>query len=226
VPYASKTPPGATIKSWPVQELNGLIFVWHDRAGGAPNYEIPVLPEYEDPAWGPWEVELLHIKTHPREVLENMADKAHFPRVHSTNVLKFENEFTDHLCVQRLSGLAYPRAGGEDRFELEATYYGPGYHISVMDGVLESRLLLAHTPVDENSIDLRFGAMLKEFGDPDKTRSFSQMYLQNLQTGFAEDIEIWENKVFRTRPALCDGDGPIGLLRKWYRQFYGAAPQA
>ena len=32
-------------------------------------------------------------------------------------------------------------------------------------------------------------------------------------------IYIWENKMFRTRPALCDGDGPIGLLRKWYRQF-------
>ena len=225
VPYAAKIPPGARIKTWPVRERNGLVFVWYDRAGGAPNYEIPVLPQYEDEDWGPWEVEFLHIKTHPREVLENMADSAHFAYVHATKVLSFENEFMDHKCVQRLSALAKPRGGGEDRFDLEATYYGPGYHISVMDGVLQSRLLLAHTPVDENSIDLRFGAMLKTFGDPEQTRSFAQMYLNNLQTGFCEDIEIWENKLYRTRPALCDGDGPIGKLRRWYRQFYGEAPQ-
>lgn len=225
VPYAKKIPRAANVKTWPVRELNGLIFIWYDRAGGEPNYEVPILSEYDDPKWGPWEVELLHIKTHPREVMENMVDKAHFPIIHNTAVLNFENEFVDHKCVQRLAALAQPRGGGEDHFELEATYYGPGYHISIMDGVLCSRLLLAHTPVDENSIDLRFGAMLKHFGDPEETREFAQMYLKNLQTGFAEDIGIWENKLYRNRPALCDGDGPIGQLRRWYRQFYTEAPQ-
>ncbi len=27
-----------------------------------------------------------------------------------------------------------------------------------------------------------------------------------------------------TRPVLCDGDGPIALLRKWARQFYSETP--
>ena len=35
-----------------------------------------------------------------------------------------------------------------------------------------------------------------------------------------EDIRIWEHKVYRDRPRICDGDGPIGRLRTWYRQFF------
>ena len=35
-----------------------------------------------------------------------------------------------------------------------------------------------------------------------------------------EDIPIWENKIYLDRPALCDGDGPIGSFRKWCKQFY------
>ena len=225
VPYATRIPPKAKIQRWHTIERNGLVFLWYDRAGGPPNYEIPVLPEYGDPEWGPWDVKLLHIATHPREVMENMADSGHFVPVHGTHIDHFENEFPEHLCIQRIKGMAYPRGGGEDHFELEATYYGPGYHISVMEGVMSSRLLLAHTPVDENNIDLRFGAMIKSVGDDAKTKLYSGMYVKNLQTGFEEDIEIWENKLYRDRPALCDGDGPIGKLRRWYRQFYADAPQ-
>ena len=37
-----------------------------------------------------------------------------------------------------------------------------------------------------------------------------------------QDIPIWENKCFRPRPLLCDGDGPIGGFRRWASQFYAA----
>jgi 3-ketosteroid 9alpha-monooxygenase subunit A len=46
------------------------------------------------------------------------------------------------------------------------------------------------------------------------------MYVENLRLGFHEDIAIWENKVYRESPRLVDGDGPIGKLRAWYKQFY------
>ncbi|HEX4462497.1 MAG TPA: (2Fe-2S)-binding protein, partial [Polyangia bacterium] len=35
-----------------------------------------------------------------------------------------------------------------------------------------------------------------------------------------QDIPIWEHKTYLEPPALCDGDGPVGLFRKWSRQFY------
>ena len=34
---------------------------------------------------------------------------------------------------------------------------------------------------------------------------------------------IWEHKVYRDRPTLVAGDGPIGVFRKWAAQFYEAA---
>ncbi len=38
------------------------------------------------------------------------------------------------------------------------------------------------------------------------------------------DMTIWNNKKYRHKPLLCDGDGPILLFRKWFRQFYAAEP--
>jgi 3-ketosteroid 9alpha-monooxygenase subunit A len=35
-----------------------------------------------------------------------------------------------------------------------------------------------------------------------------------------QDIPIWENKIQHEQPLLCDGDGPIGMFRRWCQQFY------
>ena len=35
-----------------------------------------------------------------------------------------------------------------------------------------------------------------------------------------QDIVIWENKIYRMRPAVSKSDGPILRFRKWTRQFY------
>ena len=220
VPYAKKIPPNAAVGAWPTVERNGLIFVFHARGMGPPDWEIPVMPEHGDAGWMPWAGKRLDIRTQPREIVENVADKAHFPVVHRTEVEHFENVFEGHMATQITRGLARPVGGGVDPFSLSATYYGPGYQITQMDGVLKSRLVLAHTPVDETRLHLRFGVKLKVFGTPEKSRDFAAMYIRNLQLGFEEDIAIWENKQWRDRPVLCDGDGPMGRLRKWYRQFY------
>ena len=222
IPYckSDKIPPRAQIHPWPVRERNGLVFVWHDRDGGAPTYEIPVIAEHGTPEWTPWTLNLMTIRTAPCEIIENVADRGHFPRVHGTEVETFENEFVDHMAIQRSSGVAYPRGGGSDRFKLTATYYGPAYQVTEMESFLPNRLINAHTPIDDRTLHLRFGVMLKRVGSDEKMARYAQAYVTNLQVGFAEDVAIWENKTWRDRPVLCDGDGAIGALRRWYRQFY------
>ena len=37
-----------------------------------------------------------------------------------------------------------------------------------------------------------------------------------------QGVPIWENKLYRERPGLCDGDGPIMQYRRWASQFYAA----
>ena len=220
VPYATKIPNRACVRSWTVEEVNGFIFVWHSKEGLAPDYRIPKVPEVEDDNWTSWTMNIKTIDTHPREIVENVADRGHFSIVHGTHIEKFDNEFVDHMAVQYSEGVAYPRGGGRDEFKLKATYYGPAYQITEMDSMLPNRLVNAHTPISENRLHLRFGVMLKKIADDEKMAKFAQKYVENLQIGFAEDVQIWEHKVYREQPRFCDGDGPIGKLRRWYKQFY------
>jgi hypothetical protein len=49
---------------------------------------------------------------------------------------------------------------------------------------------------------------------------------QDIEKGMGEDKPIWENKVFVPQPILCDGSGPIALLRRWCRPFYSGPASA
>jgi 3-ketosteroid 9alpha-monooxygenase subunit A len=226
IPYAKKIPKKACVESWTLSEKNGLVYMWHHPARTGPEFDIPTLDAWGDAGWTRWTMSKLRIKTHPKEIVENVVDKAHFPKVHNTHVESFENEFVGHQAIQRTRAIAYPIGGGKDEFEITATYFGPGYQLSWMKGLLEARLLNAHTPVDEDHLDLRFGVMLKIVGNAEKTKKFADMYAENLRLGFHQDIAIWENKKYRRVPVLCDGDGPIIKLRQWYAQFYGDAVRA
>jgi hypothetical protein len=35
-----------------------------------------------------------------------------------------------------------------------------------------------------------------------------------------EDIPVWENKKYASKPVLCDSDGPIAKFRKHFSSFY------
>jgi len=222
IPYAKKIPPKACVKRWQLQEKSGLIHMWYDPAGGEPQYALPELPEWEHPDWTRWTMSTMRIKTHPKEIVENVVDLAHFPHVHFTDVVSFENEFDGHMATQRTRGIAYPVKGVRDEFDITATYFGPAVQISWMSGNLESRLVNAHTPVNEGELDLRFGCMVREVGSG-RAESFARMYAKSLKVGFFQDIAIWEHKKYRDAPVLCDGDGPFMKLRRWYAQFYADA---
>lgn len=225
IPYCKgKIPPKANVRSWIVTEKNQMIYLWFHPHGLEPQFEIPLLPtdlDHDDhAAWTPWAHHLLEIDTHSREILENVVDIGHFIPVHGTHIDTFENVFDGHQATQISKGTAYPRGGGKDRFSLTATYFGPGYQITHMDGYLKSMLVNAHTLIQPNRLRLRFGVSLQTQKGLDNLEDICAMYIQNLTTGFLEDVQIWENKTYRRHPMLCDGDGPIMKLRKWYQQFF------
>ena len=200
------------------------MLLYHDPAGAPPDYEIPIIPEYGTGEWLPWTRTVYHIRTHPREIVENIADRAHFPKVHSTDIDEFSFETSGHVACQRVLGRARIAGGGVDRFRSTATYYGPGYLLTRMEGALHSYMLFTHTPVDEEHVDLWFAVSLKIVGDRATTERFLRQYTDNLRLGFEDDKTIWEHKVYREQPQLCESEGPIMQLRKWYRQFYAEAP--
>jgi 3-ketosteroid 9alpha-monooxygenase subunit A len=225
IPYAKKIPPKARQRAWTVREVNGVVMVWHDERGASPYFDVPEIPEFATPDWTPWNTFHYSIKTHPREIIENLADRGHFPTVHRTEIDEFACDIEGHTATQRVKGRALLPGGGVDRFASTTTYHGPGYLIMRMNGVMQNYMLVAHTPIDTMSLELRMGVMLKIVGDGPKMDSILKLYLANLKSGFEDDTRIWENKLYRDVPTLCDGDGPIMQLRRWYRQFYAAPEQ-
>ena len=87
-------------------------------------------------------------------------------------------------------------------------------------GLVETLLVGAMTPIDDQYIDARFSFTLKQLGDKDVTKGVGQAFVREVTRQFEQDMPIWEHKAYFERPVLCDGDGPIGIFRKWSRQFY------
>lgn len=230
IPYAKRIPPKARIKTWHTCEENKMLFVWNDPEGNPPDPKqaIPRIdPVFKPDEWSDWSLVKWTIKINCRELIDNIADMAHFVYVHgSDNVVYFADIFEDHKATQVMVG-ANDRLGGGDLLTTIASYYGPAYQITHMFGSMggypvESILLNSHTPIDQNSFELRFGVMVKKFPGMSKEAcdAMVKQYVDLTNKAFGEDVEIWHNKVRIDNPLLCDGDGPVYQNRQWYEQFY------
>lgn len=229
IPYADAIPAAACIKSWHSCEVNNLLFVWHDAEGNPPiaEQQIPVIEDVDSGEWTAWSIATMTINTHCRELVDNMADFGHFAPVHGSPVSEFRNIVDGHTYTQTLSGSSERLSSNGSELFSRATYYGPAYMVTQMTGTLadmevNSRLLVTHVPITMESFDLRFGVMVKK--QPQLSEAENQQmadeYIRLSQEAFFEDVHIWHNKVRVDNPLLCNGDGPVNVLRKWYQQFY------
>ena len=60
----------------------------------------------------------------------------------------------------------------------------------------------------------------KDGRSEDETILLLKAYMDDQSKAIEQDFAIWEHKMHRTQPVLCDGDGPIAEFRRWTRQFY------
>ena len=228
IPYSKTIPPTARIRSWPAYEQNRLLFVWHDPTGKPPSAEldIPRIDACFSDDWTDWVMEKWTINTNCRELIDNVSDMAHFISVHGVPVEYFANIFEGHKSTQVMLGKSSQLAM-EGGLLTYATYYGPAYQITEMKGemggfTIDSILLNCHVPITLNSFDLRFGMLVRKIPglSDEQNQEMAQTYIKFTQQGFYQDVAIWDNKVRIDNPLLCEGDGPIYHLRRWYQQFY------
>lgn len=220
IPYAKRIPPAAKLRSWSAVERNGLIMVWHDPAGGAPEWEIPVIAEYGDADWTPYEKRRWKIRAHNQEMAENSVDRAHFRYVHGALTVPESTAEADGARLHVHSKMKMGTPAGEVDGEIESEALGFGFSTVRFRGIVETLLVTSVAPIDEEYVDARFAFSVKKIGDADTTRGVGKALIADIDKQMSEDIPIWENKVFKERPTLCDGDGPIGLFRQWAQQFY------
>ncbi|HXW84295.1 MAG TPA: Rieske 2Fe-2S domain-containing protein [Candidatus Binataceae bacterium] len=228
IPYSKVIPPAARVRSWPTCEQNKLLFVWHDPEGAPPpeDLAIPRIDACFSDEWSPWVIEKWTINTNCRELIDNVSDMAHFGAVHGVPVEYFANVFEEHKATQVMLGKSSQPAM-EGGLLTYATYFGPAYQITEMKGemggmAIDSILLNCHVPLTLRSFDLRFGMLVRRIPglSEEQNGAITEAYIKYIQQGFYQDVAIWDNKVRIDNPLLCEGDGPIYHLRKWYQQFY------
>ena len=45
-------------------------------------------------------------------------------------------------------------------------------------------------------------------------------FIEGMSSGVLQDVRIWENKIYRSDPVLCEADNHLAEFRRWTKQFY------
>ena len=204
---------------YPVIERNGYFFVSYD----AINDDIPMIPELNHAAWQkPFQ---LYWKTrvHVQEVVENALDMAHFCTVHTYKTMPSISQF--NLTGTRFSVTMHSQKkvfGNIVETNMEITYYGMGIVIAnvTTNNGITLKVFLTTTPISEEFVEIRMDVAIKKTTNPFKNLILKTFLPSHIKKEFTRDIPVWEAKVYRNRPILCQVEGNIVRIRKWASQFY------
>ena len=245
VPYSDSVPSRVAAESFPVQDVNGQIFLYHrtagsrQRAGDDVPYPVPRIREVDD---GSFVYRGHHdagrVRMHIVEFLENTADFAHFKYIHSQMTVPWTQspipgvqlehtpgwELDDERpwrlyfldeTVLKLRGRRLERT----RASARVTCTGPASIINfriTIPGAGDVEIVQTHLPVAPLKQQVDF----HWFADRRMPRLLVWYVVGNWISQWQHDIQIWENKTYTTHPTLCRDDGPVVRLRRWYRQFF------
>ncbi|WP_233809894.1 Rieske 2Fe-2S domain-containing protein [Paraburkholderia sp. HP33-1] len=247
IPYAKHIPVRARTRKWHALEENRLLFIWHDPEGKAPPPEvaIPRIDGLFDDTWSQWDMSVHKLATTGRELVDNLVDAAHFFYVHGegkgAGASYFKNVFDGHVAWQFLemgtdpdAPATYPKdKPGVPAEEIagwmrgETRYYGPAYlHSHLMNrfpgDTVEFIEILAQVPVTPETFRLYMGFSVKKRPDlsEEQNAARTRAVAERNRIGTLQDVHIWEHKTRVDNPLLCDTDGPVYQLRRWYEQFF------
>lgn len=249
IPYAKRVPPRARTQSYITCEENRQLFIWHDPEGNPPPPDV-IIPRLEgafSDEWSDWSWSTHEVGTSSRELVDNIVDVAHFFYVHGEGkggaCSYFKNVFEDHFATQYLEMGSFPEVPSDyrqdapytgDLLELpclsrgETTYHGPGYLVSRLltrmgpDDTSEVIEILANCPVESDQFRLHMGFIVRK--NPNLTEEQNAeraaQISEFLRIGTLQDVDIWRTKARIDNPLLCDSDGPVYQMRRWYQQFF------
>ncbi len=219
VPYTDRPPRRAEVRAWPLVERNGLLMAWHDRAGRAPLWEVPEIPEFGDPGWSETRTGDWRIRTAVQELAENQVDAAHFVYVHSSPRLHTTVAERHGSMLHSRSAIAVTTPIGVVQGHVDVQSFGLGFTKIRFTGLFEALTVGCAAPVDDENVHLRLAFTVRDVG-AELNGVVSDAFMRDVERQLQEDIPIWEHKTYVERPLLVDGDGPIGTFRAWARQFY------
>ena len=235
VPYAKKMPPvlkaGPVLKSLPIVECNKIIWAWYHPGEVGPIWSVDSFPETMSSDWIEYEKFEFEIDTSIQDVIENSIDYAHLKYVHGHTSTLFGKTRHDGIYRHVNIGADMPVVGPDGKqdschYSIELIQKGPGQHTVRYWRETELLMMFLMTPVTNEKTILRFAFTHQKYReDSYEYKAVKALMLEKLGAhgnlnGVHADIPIWNNKIYRKQPLLCDGDGPIMQYRSWFKQFY------
>jgi nitrite reductase/ring-hydroxylating ferredoxin subunit len=236
-PYGTKVPARAKLQTYPVVERGGYVLAWFDPYGAAPTWTPP---ELDTNGWSPALTKRYELQGHPQETSENSVDIRHFEVVHGyTNVREIREATPEGPTLRaRYAMRRQPMPGTSTPFDfdIDVFVHGLGYSVVEVDVPtfgMRSRQFVLSTPTVGEQIVLRVGMSVREIQKPEVIHPLltlvppallnailRRVAMRTFTNDVEQDFVIWKNKEFVARPALAMGDGPIGIYRRWAKQFY------
>lgn len=238
IPYQDQ-PTNAKMRTWPTIERHGVIFMWHDPAGGPPRkgegWELPDLftgfphlPAAESDFYAGFPDGAItrdYEPIHPQIMMENAADCMHFRYTHGTpedpRLLHFD---TSRGRWEGEVGFTSPRTK-EIALNVYSIAMSVGLTFTVFNGrKSQHRLILSATPVDEGGSDLRISYFLqRDPNSPHVMPKWGHDFMKEADRLFEEDAQIWRDQLFVQRPVFARQDiAGYTALRRWSEQYYEA----
>ena len=223
IPYATRINEKACLKTFPVKEHYGNVMAWYHPDGVEPFYELPRVPELESGEYkGP--LSNTHIvKTCLQEMAENTVDGAHFQTIHQhPGAAEYEKiTFEKHL-MSMYSKQLFPSSQGPVEGRLSSESTGFGFGVVRYQTLINICMITTNAPIEADKSIQVLKVYYQNPGNDAKIDRIGQAFYKEVNRQFGEDMPMWENKIYREKPQLCNGDGPISQFRKWAEQFYVA----
>ncbi len=236
--YDTTPHPKAILKTWPLRERHGMLFVYLDVTGAEPAWEIPDIDADE---WTPVLHHEIRMRGHVQEIAENSCDIGHLRLLHGYRDVEMLSDLkTDGAYLNARYRMNRPRrtfgrpAGSVA--ELDIHQYGLGYarvEVHTVNLEIRTRHFVLAAPLNEDEVLLRLALSVRRVERPATIHPLLALAPRSWTTGLVarmgikgfvgdvmQDVPIWTHKVFVTPPALMRGDGPIGAYRNWTKQFY------
>ncbi|MER6303816.1 Rieske 2Fe-2S domain-containing protein, partial [Kitasatospora sp. NPDC001539] len=227
-------PPKASLARLPVCEVNDAVFVWRHHDGREPDWEIPAWHVLDDQ---PLRHASFEMPGYAQDVMENSFDLGHFLTLHGWphGELAAPVDFDGrrfHISMRVRE--RFPLVGMRE-VRVEVDGYGlAALHTDVHTPSLGLRIcsLVMATQVAPARMQLRQASRfaldepaslppaLARAVSRTATRLLAGPMFKHTLAFTADDFPIWSTKRYVSPPRLAAGDGPIGAMRHWARQFY------
>jgi phenylpropionate dioxygenase-like ring-hydroxylating dioxygenase large terminal subunit len=235
IPYSKSAPPKqASVKSWPAINYYGSVLVYYDADGRMPLYQPIPVPEIESGKYVFRGRVVKRVRMHIQDFAENSADNAHFATLHDRfdfpligPLIRIRHQTSwemDPLVkhVSYFNDTANLTIWGHNIPGTQATanitFVGPGGLVHFRFRTPKGDIMLFKMFTPESPMLQRIEDLW--FADRAIPRWLVSYIVGNFISAFGDDIGVWSSKLYARKPLLLREDGPIGPLRRWYRQFH------